>query len=285
MVQNHQQLSNAIDAVHEMMLAAKQKPKNAALLRNLTGLKPAIHNKTRWSGKRMMLKRWVATRDELIEVASSDESVDVTINTAENFKARVEKFTRQMREINVVKVRMQTRCIALEKCRSVIDMLVSNINQHRDTPESLWCGCRFESIKTAPAPDLAPDHLFEPGVVKIQRGQASDLTDAEKAAVECLKQEHPVAAGGAAGNEEAQSPLDMLAQIRRMNERGGQQDCGTGDCVNCNFICRSAAEVERLWSISDSVLRNNRKRMTPQLFEANTICTRLSSLRPVVGPE
>jgi hypothetical protein len=103
----------------------------------------------------------------------------------------------------------------------------------------------------------------------------NDLTDAEKAAVECLKQEHPVAAGGAAGNEEAQSPLDMLAQIRHMNEHGGQQDGGTGDCMNCNFIGGSTAEVEHLWSVSDNVLRNNRKGVMPQLFEA-LVCLKVN---------
>ncbi len=34
------------------------------------------------------------------------------------------------------------------------------------------------------------------------------------------------------------------------------------------FILGSAAEVERLWSVAKNVLKDNRKSMTPLLFEA-----------------
>ena len=37
---------------------------------------------------------------------------------------------------------------------------------------------------------------------------------------------------------------------------------------NVGFICGSAAEVERLWSICKYILTNVRSRMTPNLFEA-----------------
>ena len=38
--------------------------------------------------------------------------------------------------------------------------------------------------------------------------------------------------------------------------------------INCAFILGSVAEVERLRSISKYVLPENRRNMTPQLFEA-----------------
>ena len=37
---------------------------------------------------------------------------------------------------------------------------------------------------------------------------------------------------------------------------------------NVDFICGSAAEVERLWSICKYILSNVRSRLTPNLFEA-----------------
>ena len=37
---------------------------------------------------------------------------------------------------------------------------------------------------------------------------------------------------------------------------------------NVDFICGSAAEVERIWSICKYILTNIRSRMTPSLFEA-----------------
>lgn len=42
----------------------------------------------------------------------------------------------------------------------------------------------------------------------------------------------------------------------------------SSECINCDFILGSAAEVERLWSVCDNILTDQRKRMTPQLFEA-----------------
>jgi hypothetical protein len=58
MVENHSDLSNVKETTHEIMRAAKKKLRNAALLQNMTNLKPVMHNKTRWSGKYSMLKRF-----------------------------------------------------------------------------------------------------------------------------------------------------------------------------------------------------------------------------------
>lgn len=38
--------------------------------------------------------------------------------------------------------------------------------------------------------------------------------------------------------------------------------------VKCNFIIGFVAEVERLWSIASYVLAENRRYITPQMFEA-----------------
>ena len=38
--------------------------------------------------------------------------------------------------------------------------------------------------------------------------------------------------------------------------------------INVDFICGSAAEVERLWSIAKYILSNTRSRLTPNLFQA-----------------
>ncbi len=38
--------------------------------------------------------------------------------------------------------------------------------------------------------------------------------------------------------------------------------------VNCDFNLGSAAELERLWSVAKKILKDNRKSMTPLLFEA-----------------
>ena len=37
---------------------------------------------------------------------------------------------------------------------------------------------------------------------------------------------------------------------------------------NVDFICGSAAEVERLWSVAKYILTDNRAKLTPAMFEA-----------------
>lgn len=44
----------------------------------------------------------------------------------------------------------------------------------------------------------------------------------------------------------------------------------TDKYMNCAFILGSAAEVERLWSVAGHILSNNRKSMTPLLFDCLT---------------
>ena len=51
------------------MVSAKTRLKNAAILRNLTDLKPKLDNDTRWSGKFEVLQRFGRLRDDLIEVS------------------------------------------------------------------------------------------------------------------------------------------------------------------------------------------------------------------------
>lgn len=55
------------------MMAAKQL-KNSALLRNLTDYRPQVHNQTRWSGKLVMMDRFIQIRDELLDVQEESES-------------------------------------------------------------------------------------------------------------------------------------------------------------------------------------------------------------------
>jgi hypothetical protein len=58
MVDNNNDLNNAIQCTHETMRAGKHKLKNSALLPNMTDLKPAIHNKRWWLGKYSILERF-----------------------------------------------------------------------------------------------------------------------------------------------------------------------------------------------------------------------------------
>lgn len=64
--------------------------------------------------------------------------------------------------------------------------------------------------------------------------------------------------------------LSPVAMKDRLQRRLKQPDKKSEECpyINCDFIFGSAAKVERLWSRAVYILTNQRKRMTPMLFEA-----------------
>lgn len=74
-------MSRTTESVYKTMKSARCGLKNVSTLRNLTDLRPVIHNETRWSGKVQLLRRFEKIRSELIEV-STDEIADIPIDAS-----------------------------------------------------------------------------------------------------------------------------------------------------------------------------------------------------------
>jgi hypothetical protein len=150
-----------------------------------------------------------------------------------------------------------------------LDFLTNKVIEGCNLMGNKFRSCQFQAVKTAPDSNLVPNPHFESGVVKIQRGQLLELTDAEKVAVESLKSKEVSGSEGGSGNgggHMPKSPNNMKKQLRRIKE--ARDKPVQSAFVNCDFIYGSAAEVERLWSICSNILTDQRKGMTPQLFEA-----------------
>ena len=75
--------------------------KNSTVLRTLTDLQPDIHNERRWSGKCKMLQKLIRIKSELIEASSYQDS-NIEINDSLLYKNRVTKFTKWMKEADVI---------------------------------------------------------------------------------------------------------------------------------------------------------------------------------------
>ena len=73
MVTKNTDLDNKIESIQKTMRQCKKSIKNMAILRNLTMYRPILYNKTRWSGKHHVLKRFVEIRDALIEAQDNPE--------------------------------------------------------------------------------------------------------------------------------------------------------------------------------------------------------------------
>ena len=258
-------LSTTLDSIGDTMKSAKNSLKNAALLSNLTKLKPVLYNKTRWSGKHDMLQRFIRIRQDLIDV-SVHENADIEISDSRQFLRKAEKFQRIMAELNIVTKIMQERCISLSKCRRLLDVTTRlNLEQY-DIPGAQFYQSTFVPKRILPDGPLSPNADFESGVVKIQRKKIDDMTDVEKVAVESLlvAEVEEAALANARGSD---NDGGILGNI--MNDEEEERSDVSSKYGNCDFIYGSCAEVERLWSIAKHILTDVRKgMMDPIMFEA-----------------
>ena len=69
------------------------------------------------------------------------------------------------------------------------------------------------------------------------------------------------------GEEEVLTLLHKLKEKRR-KIKAGELSSKKSEYLNVNFICGSAAEVERLWTICKYILTVNRTGLSPILLEA-----------------
>jgi hypothetical protein len=187
-----------------------------------------------------------------------------------HFKRKVARVLYMMEDLKNVTVQLQKQGLTLYEGRLVIDTFARKLTLARRDKVGRWHKSKMAISKAALNSDLAPNKFFESGVVKIQRG-SRPLSPEEKTA--CEKLLKPRADGSAAvvmsdDDEEPAAPgSPNLNEMIRKTARD-HANAGSDEYVNCDFILASAAEVERLWSIANDILEDNRLSLTPQLFEA-----------------
>ncbi len=133
-------LDNAILSGHGTVRSAKTL-KNAAVLRNLTELKRIMHNRTRWSGKVHMIRRFLSIGEELLEVHDSRDG-DIEIDDTARFQGKVIKYTKMLSTIDVVTKSLQSKYHTLSKCRDDLDVLMEAVNEGKHGPSSGPYQCR-----------------------------------------------------------------------------------------------------------------------------------------------
>lgn len=184
----------------------------------------------------------------------------LTINRTVAFKNQANKYENMFEPINTATVLLQTKGKTLADCRDVLDALTDAVESGRRSPQSPLYQCNLKEKWISINARISPDPKFESGVCKIQRGETSRLTDAEKLACSKLLLHEEPAEIPVANNQMSLSDMIQERKKRRIEKAPRYR--------NCDFILGSAAEVERLWSISKHILCDNRKTLTPILFEA-----------------
>ena len=95
------------------------------------------------------------------------------------------------------------------------------------------------------------------------------MTEAEEAAVEPLLAHRVNAAIANTSDSKDEEPASQESFMESFNKRQKiEKQSANRGCVNCDFILGSAAEIERVWSTAELILRKARFSMTPHLFEA-----------------
>ena len=257
--------STLLDHIHKTMTSIKTKNTNAALLRNITELRPVLDNKTRWSGKFSMVDRYCRIYDDILK-ASQEENASIDISRVASFtKAR--KVQLMLGEINEVTKALQESKLSLCQGRKFLEDLSRQVNRKKNDPMHALYQCKLKLKKSAIVSELAPDHLFESGVIKIQSGNWKQLTaDEEEACSKLLKPEEdqaPITAVQTTG-----SPVKMRDRIKRMKMDAEKRAEQSSPYHDLSFLFASAAEVERLWSKALYIFVQQRRKMHPQLLEA-----------------
>ncbi len=191
------------------------------------------------------------------------ERTTIAIDSSTAFKRNAVKFGNMLRKTNSVTLLLQTGNGTLAYCPIFVDSLMRDVEQYRTDAQSDLCDCHLGKNYLAVDVEIAPETQFESVLVKIRRGNATRVSDAEKSARENLREPGTSVSNGVPGAAMSVVERIALRKRRRLDE--------SRKYVNCDFILGSAAEVKRLWSVAKNILKDNRKSMTQLLLEAITV--------------
>ena len=124
------ELRQILEYVQNIMRQCKQSLKNAAVLRNLSTLKPIVYNKTRWSGKHNVLKMFIKIREDLIKTAD-DENTTLDVNSTMGFLNKVKQHQKALARVHIATKETQTQFHSLSICRAYLELLLEDINSHK----------------------------------------------------------------------------------------------------------------------------------------------------------
>ena len=132
------------------------------------------------------------------------------------------------------------------------------MEEARHDVSSKLYGCRLGSKYLSPDADIVSDPSFEVRMFKILNNRIDEMTVAERVSCTTLLVDDA---------DEYQANQVSVTIGKKISSNKRRRLEGRRRSQNCDFIIGSAVQVERLWSKCNSILRDNRKAMTPILFE------------------
>lgn len=114
-----------------------------------------------------MMERLLRIWDKLIEV-SCDESFALTVNTTKAFKNKIVRYCKQMKQTNYYTKYLQTKELSLNRCRDFPNVLIEDVQEGFNNPDSDLYRCFLGRKYITSNPDILPDPEFKSGICKIQ---------------------------------------------------------------------------------------------------------------------
>lgn len=234
----------------DQLMGKLRQLKNSSLLRVETDLLPERKNATRWSSMFSMLLKWTRIREAVSKINWIDVSVlPLIVNPTDNAK------------INAL-------IDDLKKCEGISKMLQTGGSQQMDLYE---CRALFKGLIDSLGDKYSLSHIkvgssvvnnphFENGIVKIQGGSESDLTNPEKDAVKIfmIATDEPIGTPGTIGMGTTVGFAENLLLNAQQNKRQKVSIYrSTRHCTCTSNVC------ERLFSLAKLLLSPLRKSMSP----------------------
>ena len=262
MTNNLPELQDILESVQTTMRQCKKSLKNAAVLRNLSTLKPIMYNKTRWSGKHDVLKRFIEIREDLIKTAD-DENTSLEVNSSIGFLNKVKKHQKTLARIQIATKELQTQFHSLSSCRADLDLLLEDVSMYRNQIGHNLFQCKLGKKYIGSHSGKLHNIDFENGVVKLQNDEAKDMSPSETEECSVLRLVDCDTDKGNLGDSDDVMTYQERRDLHKKKRRLDNHKYG-----NLDFILGSAAVVERLWSIADKLIDGDRNNTSPLLMEA-----------------
>ena len=127
--------------------------------------RPTLHNKTRWTGKHVILEKCTIIRNSSMKALIDDES-NVHMNRSQLFYCKVRKFERMLHFVKLTEIFLQTRKLKLSDGRAYLDMLIEDVTENASDPNHPRHQCNLGTTRVGHNSNKSPSLNFAKGVIK-----------------------------------------------------------------------------------------------------------------------
>ena len=238
-----------IEKVAELMRVLKT-AKGAAHLRNITDLKAVKKNETRWTSTFDMLSRYIRLLPSLCDM---EEEYIIQKLPAQVENLAIKSLLVQLEQVNSMMKYLQRDNINLANARECFDALIKVF------PAT--------SVYLSPDARIVHSPKFINAVVKIQNGNTTSLSQAEKNWVESLKVKMDDVGDDGLSDNDVNAENAILNFLESEDTREVKKRRVMEEYINLDFLVPTSNCVERLFSIAKYVYTPQRQSILPMNLE------------------